>query len=903
MNLRKVHTRPLGNLPLARRSSDVLRYAIAAAIGSVSLHAATALAQVDEIIVTTEFREASVQETPVAVTAVNAEMLNARGQTNIVDVANQAPNVTMTPAGQAAGSAMITFIRGIGQTDFNYALEPGVGFYVDDIYYPNLTGSMVELLDIERVEVARGPQGTLAGRNSIGGSVKIYSLEPTHGSNSGEAELTIGNFDQIAVKGSADLTFVEDKLSARISGVSSSRNGYVTRVDYKCTHPSWPGPTFQNGRLDNCKLGDLGGENFTGGRFSLLWTPSDRVRVKVLGDLINQDNESAALVLTRVTNSRHLPQPPPAAGPLTGTGQFNPANTTGATSATGAGIPGTSPLGTQEGTFLDVDGNMTTLGDRVYLNSQFVTHGQYRGDPLINDPYTTYATFLDPMPPQTNRPYSPQTVDPGVEFDDQGLSVHIDWDLSDNLSLKWISAWREYEDVFAYDTDGTPFFSQGGTQGLKHEHMTHELRLSGTGLNERLDYTVGAYYVDQKLAQHIGQIDLYYAQLNFIHGPDPTPSDSQAIFAHTAWHLTENMDLSLGYRMTEDSKFYQWQRHNPDGSNITAPCTAGVVGGGNSLANLPNCAIFGFSGLGQTFESDRDDYRIALDYFLTDNVMLYGSFATGYKGGGINPRPFFAVQIATFGEEEVETTELGLKATLADGRVRLNTAFFQNDQKGIQLNQAVCEVPGAGGVITIGPPCAKPANVGDAETEGLELELDISATDRLSFDLMASSIDFQYTRLDPSVGSPLFVPNGRGQMDYTMKTPYTPELTWSAGVQYEFPLSGGGTITARLDGSYQDEVYTQAVNYTNALLPGGAPLQPLNDRQTAWIDEYTLAHLRLSWRSGDGEWETAIDVANLTDEVYYQNIVDGVYTTIGYQAAVIAPPRTWTAAFRKSFGL
>ena len=284
---------------------------VAALSGATGLYSGTASAQLEEIIVTAEFREANVQDTPIAITAVNAAMLESRGQTNIVDVANQAPNVTMTPAGQSAGSAMVTFIRGVGQSDFNYALEPGVGMYVDEVYYPNLTGSMVELLDIDRVEIARGPQGTLSGRNSIGGSVKIYSVEPTHGGNTGTAELTLGNYEQVGIKGSADLTFVEDVLSARISGVSSSRNGYVTRVDYKCTHPTWAGPTFNNGRLDDCKLGGLGGESFTGGRFSLLWTPSDTFRVKVLGDLINQDNESAPHVLTRVTDARHTAQGEP----------------------------------------------------------------------------------------------------------------------------------------------------------------------------------------------------------------------------------------------------------------------------------------------------------------------------------------------------------------------------------------------------------------------------------------------------------------------------------------------------------------------------------------------------------------------------------------------------------------
>ena len=889
MHLRKAYRRLSAANPIARRSSS-LRYAIAAALGGASLYAGTASAQLDEIIVTATFRETNVQETPIAITAVNAAMLESRGQTNIVEVANQAPNVTMTPAGQGAGSAMITFIRGVGQTDFNYALEPGVGMYVDDVYYPNLTGSMVELLDIDRVEIARGPQGTLAGRNSIGGSVKIYSVEPTHGSNTGIAELEVGSYDHVAIKGAADLTFIEDKLSARISGVSSSRNGYVHRLDYKCMHPSWPGPTFQNGRLaldsqGACKLGDLGGENFTGGRFTMLWTPSDDFRIKVIGDLINQDNESAAQVLTRVTDARHTPK----ASGLT-TGQYNPAT------------------GLFEGTFLDVDGNMTTTADRVYLTSEFVTHGQYRGDPSVNDPYTTYGTFLDPMPAQTNRPYSPQTVDPGVEFDDQGLSMQIDWDITDKLALKWISAWRAYEDVFAYDGDASPFSGQVGTQGLSHEHQTHELRFTGTHLNDRLDWTAGAYYVDQTRAQHIGQINLYYAQLNFIHGPDETPSDSKALFLHTAWHLSEKLDLQLGYRYTEDSKDYQWQRHNPDGTEIVPCISPPVPGGANSLLNPPNCAIFGFSGLKSTFESNRDDYRVALDWRMTDNLMLYASFATGYKGGGINPRPFFAMQIATFGEEEVETQELGLKATLADGRVRFNAAYFQNDQSGIQLNQATCEVPipqagqtpqtGPYGPFYIGAPCAKPANVGDADTDGFELEMNIAATDRLSFDLMGSTLDFQYTTLNASVAHSSVVPGGTGQMDLSMKQPYTPELTWSAGVQYEFPLGGGGSLTARLDAAFQDEVYTQAVNYSN-----NTAIQPVTDRKTAWIDSYTLSHARLTWRSARGDWETALDVSNLGDEVYYQNIVDGVYSTIGYQAAQIGPPRMWTMAFRKSFGL
>jgi iron complex outermembrane receptor protein len=150
--------------------------------------------QIEEIIVTATFREASLQETPIAITAITGDILENRAQTNLYEVANQAPNVTLKRGGQAR-SGMIAFIRGVGQYDFIAALEPGVGVYVDDVYYSQLTGSLLELLDVDRVEVLRGPQGTLAGRNSIGGAVKLYTKKPGE-DNDGFARVGFGSYDQ-----------------------------------------------------------------------------------------------------------------------------------------------------------------------------------------------------------------------------------------------------------------------------------------------------------------------------------------------------------------------------------------------------------------------------------------------------------------------------------------------------------------------------------------------------------------------------------------------------------------------------------------------------------------------------------------------------------------------------------
>ena len=254
------------------------------------------------------------------------------------------------------------------------------------------------------------------------------------------------------------------------------------------------------------------------------------------------------------------------------------------------------------------------------------------------------------------------------------------------------------------------------------------------------------------------------------------------------------------------------------------------------------------------------------------------------------------MQIATFGEEEVETTEIGVKATLANGRIRLNGAFFRTIRWASSSTKRSARYrSGRAARVIIGPPCAKPANVGDADTDGVELEMEIAATDRLSFDFMASSLDFQYTRLDPSVAHSSVVPGGRGQMTLDMKTPFTPETTWSAGVQYEFPLGGGGSLTARVDASFQDEVYTQAVNYAQA--------QPLNDRKTAWIERLharaCAAHVAFGKRRlGDGARREQPHGRALLPEHRGRGLHDD-----RLPGRVVGPPRMWTMAFRKSFGL
>ncbi len=154
-------------------------------------------------------------------------MLEARGQTSIAQVAAQAPNVSLRPQPQNGGSGLIAFIRGVGQTDFNYALDPGVGVYIDDVYIPTLSSSLLELIDLDRVEILRGPQGTLAGKNSIGGAIKLFSARPK-GDDSGSLRVSYGSFNALNLRGMADLKITDT--------LSHARFGHEPRQRWLCRH-------------------------------------------------------------------------------------------------------------------------------------------------------------------------------------------------------------------------------------------------------------------------------------------------------------------------------------------------------------------------------------------------------------------------------------------------------------------------------------------------------------------------------------------------------------------------------------------------------------------------------------------------------------------------------------------
>jgi len=255
---------------------------------ALALPCGTALGQEDEftleeVIVTAEFREKELQDTPLAITAISGDMLEARNQVSVEQLTMQIPNVSLRPGNATYGSSLTAYIRGIGQTDFNPSVEAGVGIYVDDVYYATITGNLLDLLDLERVEVLRGPQGVTAGRNALGGAVKLFSKKP-EGLGEGYFSITGGKLNRLDIRGAADFS-ITDKLFMRIAGTSRARDGYITSYDYACrnnlTDPTQPGfvPTLMTIGTENCELAKEGGQSMTAGRISLRYVPSDKFEI------------------------------------------------------------------------------------------------------------------------------------------------------------------------------------------------------------------------------------------------------------------------------------------------------------------------------------------------------------------------------------------------------------------------------------------------------------------------------------------------------------------------------------------------------------------------------------------------------------------------------------------------
>lgn len=715
------------------------------------------------IEVTAQKRAENVQDVPIAVTAFSASSLEDRNISAVQGLSNLTPNVSLDAGSPFSGSSSVltAFVRGVGQDDFAFNLDPGVGIYVDGIYLARTVGANSDLLDVERIEVLRGPQGTLFGRNSIGGAISIVTRQPGE-EFGGKVELVAGRFDRMDLRGSVDLP-LSDNLRSSHTFSSSKRDGYLNRIPF-------PGQeNFANDPIDAFPRSGFETSNTEGGedawtiRSKFVWDINQRTTATLVADYQDVDQEGMSTTLLEVLANNGAPSYP---GELFGSvynlcinvpNNLLPSGIGGNIQAM-CGPRGT--IGTSIGNAnVDADPN----NDRLTYSDQFIT-----GD--IDKSYATGPSFSN--------------------LENWGVAATVDFDWLENMSIKSITSYRELDWAAGMDTDGSPIvIIEPGFQ-MNQEQFSQEIQFTGTAFDDQLNYVYGVYYFEESGDLH--DFVPFGQGLLQVDGFNKFDTSAWAVFTHLNYALSDTLSLTLGARYTEESKEFEGFQRDPNaflyklvmGKQLDEITEADRVALGFPDANDP----LRFYPPG-TNKKDFENFspRIGLEYTPVENVMFYASYSQGYKTGGWTTRLSAPEHAAPdFDEEKADSYEVGMKSELFDNHLRLNVAAFYTEYDGIQLTQT-------NGIS----PTTK--NAGEARIHGGEVEFQALVGEGFMVTGGIGYIHDEYTRKDPGVTAGDALP----------KTP-----RWKANIspQYTINLNNGGRVIALVDYTYTSEQFNNTEN-------------------------------------------------------------------------------------------
>ena len=793
-------------------------------------------AVIEEIIVTARKLEENLQDVPAAVSAFSAEMLANSGVDNMVELENVTPNITTNETTGLAAGTLQVFIRGIGNDP---GFDQGVGLYVDDVYLNRASGALLDLYDVERVEILKGPQGNLYGRNTIGGAIKYISRLPSE-ERAGYVEVKTGSDSLVKVKGGVSGA-LSDRLLGGVSFSYTDRDGYQTN------------------RFDGEEYAD---EDKVAARGTVIWKATDTVSVKLAADTLQ--DKSRPIVPNRLAIQLA------GAGGL-GTNQLLLSGANGFIPGLPPGLPPypayLSPTGP-----LDLSPPASDIDD---VNTGHTTMG--------------YERF---------------------EIDATTVSLTIDWDINDRWALKSITATRQLDDTIPFDFDGSHQKFINTVYDREHDDFTQEFQLSYAG--DRVNAILGLYYMDaeQIINDYTEQRpDLRIFTSRDRDGTDNLDDTSFSIYGNLVWDMSEQWQLSLGGRYTRDEKEITRNADvtithqpailtpNPMNPRQPVPLVLNSTFPTQVFAAFPPTAVLGFfphcatpdnpinvtapsaqlvcptqSGLTaflgrgdqvtveQFVESRANDDEwteftpsVKLAYRANDDMLLYAGFTTGFKSGGFDFSGSETV-IPVYEPETVDTVSLGMKSTLAQGRVRLNIELFTNEYTDKQFQRIVLNPTGQLESAT--------GNLGEVTSNGAELELLwLPPVDGLTINLNLGYLDsevdeFIVLRDDPS--------GGRSEVDLADTTGlgYSPEDTAQLGITYRFGLAGGN-VTIGANGAYRSEMYTQTpVDLSDAFF-----LNAQSESRTIW-------NAMIGYTSESDQWRITLEGRNLSDERSLVNTFD-----------------------------
>lgn len=681
-----------------------------------------------DIVVTAQKRSESLQKVPLAVTAVTAETLADTGINNLQAVTAIVPNLNI---GQQQGVAKVA-LRGIGLENIAAGAEGSIALHLDGVFVSRSIVALSNFYDVQQIEVLRGPQGTLYGRNATGGSINITTRKPTE-ELSGYGTVTIGNYGRIETEGAVSGAIVPGVLLGRIAFQTANRGGFGKNI-------------VTGNDIDNLNTQSVRGK--------LLFQPAGRFTLELTADYHREQD--------RAGGYHYL-----------GAGGFS--------------APGVSrtPIG-------------IALGGEVATNVRDIA----------------------------------SEVDPKNHVRFWGVSGRASYELSDNVELRSLTAYRDTRYVTLSDLDSTSLKLAPKTNFENDTQFSQELQLSGK--TDRLNWLLGAFYFHENDEGGI-RIPLnnvivgFPAPGTFVQGyfsGGTITTDAVAVFGQASYEIFDDFRLTLGAR-------YSWEKkgdHDEAAFDIRTPYDPSQP---LTLRTLSRSTSF------KSFTP-----RVALDYQASPDILLYASWSEGFKAGTYN---LGALQDPVR-PEKVSAFEGGIKSALFDRRVRFNLAGFYYDYKDLQVGKVV------GAALLL-------ENAATATIYGLEAEMQARLGPRVELNANGAWLHARFDHyissdparpfgdgitIDPDTGAPAFNLAGNALSQ-------SPNFTFFVGGQYRLPTNAGD-FTLRGEVAWRDRTYFTPFNRLDV---SQAPNVKLN--------------AFLNWKSMDEKWNASIFIKNITNKTIVGN--------------------------------
>ncbi|MCG8369968.1 MAG: TonB-dependent receptor [Proteobacteria bacterium] len=847
--------------------------------------------QLEEIVVVAQKREQNIMDVPVAITAVTGTQIEQSGIKDMIDLQLNVPGLIV--GGSQTTTTSNFSVRGIGSTSNNFGVESSVGLYVDGVYRSRQSSMINELVDVQAVEVLRGPQGTLFGKNTAAGAIQVRTVAPSTDSTDAFLDVTAGTLDLLRISGATNIP-LSDNLAFRGTFFSSQRDGYVDNHIYDL---SGQGPllTVQDDLFND--------RDRFGLRLQLGYDNGDDFDLRIIGDYSEIDEVCCV-----------------------GTSRVDSLLSHGTLEQFGVGVPGPDFLRMSLGSIVFTDfpypavlPTAPAVGANIPLPPNVITGVSW-------DDYVTSVNF----PPVSQN-------------EDSGLSVEFNKDY-DNFTLTSVTAWRSFDTFDRIDADFTDTSIAERTNDASQESISQELRLAGT-FGDDNNWLVGAYYFAQDIDSNtrtIGGTQLQaYADLGqsggltllrdavtavsqatgglVPPGAEPFPAGAfandnvtqdhsgYALFGQVDWALSDAVTLTLGARYTDETKDIDavYTQTNPgtfrfdeDESPVEIGtaialfqmwAAGGMVGLPPDLSPLLAVTDPGWAAwtlppfsprpnVNETLKDDQVTGTVKLTWFPSDGTMLYASYATGFKSGGTNAdriefdpddpsNPLFS---QLFDAETSKSFEIGFKGDIGD-RLRVSAAVYQTDFEDFQANT----FEGSGFILR---------NAGDLEIKGIELEWLWQPFDNTSVTGYFARNEGEYITFLNGVAwdaTPFHfsIPDDGNRSGESL--PYNPENRYMVALTQDFPM-GGNNLFFRAEYAWADETATDGDN------------DPLTI-----MDDFGILNLRLGLEIDD--WNSTVTLwgRNVTDERYWNGSFDPPLLDNGRLNSYPSEVATYGITFRK----